>query len=531
MILSLPVMIPVQGPAIPLTKMAVMIDYKTMARDTARALSTLRKGREQRDLLKGAVEFPYSEEIRSVMVSKVLTCSPSELLMDAVGKMARAGVSCIVAVESTGRPTGILTERDVLKRIAADRCLLPGQQVSSFMTPQPITLSPGESIYRALSVLSIKGIKHLPIVEGGGIAGIVTMRQLMKLRYPEPLMFIERIAEAKDAATLKGIREGLPKLAAGKLNTGISAYEVVTMLSLINQDIHRRAFELVLDKLGPPPAPCCLFLTGSHGRRENLLSTDQDHGMIIADSADENIQYSEYYMELTESFSMSLDNIGYPICPGYVMSMNPIWRKSLSEWKQQVSYWLDAQVLNLARFLTILFDSTPIYGETGLFNEMMDFAFVEMGKHHEALRVLHEEESRHKAPLGLFGRFIVERRDGHRGELDVKKSGLQMLVEAVRVLSLLHRIRETSTLNRIAALVEGGFIHPDEGEYFEASLRELIRFALTGQVEKYSKGLHIDTYINPGDLSPREKEILRHSFKSVSLLQDLTAGEFGELVI
>lgn len=502
-----------------------------MKSETSRALLTLRKSREQRDLLKGAGAFPYSEELRSVMVSPVLTCSPSEPVMEAVGKMASEGVSCIVAMGGDGLPTGILTERDVLKRIAADRCLMPGHPVSEFMTKRPVTLSPGSSIYRALSILSLKGIKHLPLVERGRLAGIVTMRQLLKLRYPEPLMFIERIAEARSATALKEIREGLPKLAAMKLNSGISAYEIATMLSLINQDIHRRAFELILKKLGPPPAPCCLFLTGSHGRRENLLSTDQDHGMIIADSEDDNIQYSEYYMELTEKFSMCLGDIGYPTCPGYIMSMNPTWRKSLSEWKQQIRYWLDAQVLNLARFLTVLFDSTPIYGETALFDEMIDFAFVELGKHHEALRVLHEEEGSHRAPLGVFGRFIVDKTDGHRGELDVKKSGLQMLVEAVRVLSLLHRIKETSTLNRITALVEGGFIHPDEGEYFEASLRELLHFALASQVEKHLKGMAIDTYINPRELSPRDRETLKHSFKSVSLLQDLTAAEFGELVI
>jgi CBS domain-containing protein len=505
-----------------------MINYKSMTNDTARALSTLRRSREQGALLKGTEAFPYSEELRSVMVSPVLTCSPSDPVMDAVGKMARAGVSCIVAIENT-TPSGILTERDILKRIASERCLIPGQPVSSFMTPEPITLSPGDSIYRALSVLSLKGIKHLPLVEGGKVAGIVTMRQLLKLRYPEPIMFIERIAEARDAAALKDVRADLPELAATKLNAGISAYDVVTMLSLINQDIHRRAFELILRKLGKPPAPCCLFLTGSHGRLENLLSTDQDHGLIIADSPDGQTQYSEYYMELTESFSTCLSDIGYPTCPGYVMSMNPTWRKSLSEWKQQIRYWLDAQVLNLARFLTVLFDSTPIYGKKAMFEEMMDFAFTELGKHHEALRVLHDEVGKHKAPLGVFGRFIVDKSDSHWGQLDVKKSGLQMLVEAVRILSLLHRIRETSTLNRIHALVEGGFIHPDEGEYFEASLKELIRFALNGQVEKHMKGREINTYINPKRLSPREKNILRHSFKSVSLLQDLTAAEFGEL--
>jgi len=502
-----------------------------MARHPIIALSRLRNIQGQGEFLKVSEAFPYNEDLRSVMVSPVLTCRPEDTPMSVIKKMANAGVSCIVVVDDEDRPAGIMTERDVLKHLAQEDCDMGSTRVSDCMSPRLVTLSPGDSIYRALSTLNLRGIKHLPLVEGGKVAGIVTMRQLLKLRYPEPIMFIERIAEAGDAAALRAIKEDLPQLAAMKFGTGRGAYDVVTMLSLINQDIHRRAFELILLRLGDPPAPCCLFLTGSHGRLENLLSTDQDHGLIIADSPDGQTQYSEYYMELTGAFSGMLDDIGYPTCPGYIMSMNPTWRKSLSEWKQQIRYWLDAQVLNLARFLTVLFDSTPIYGDTPLFHEMMDFAFEELGKHHEALRVLHEEESRHRAPIGIFGQFIVEKSDGHRGELDVKKSGLQMLVEAVRILSLLHRIRETSTLKRITALVEGGFVHPDEGEYFEASFRELMRFALSSQVEKHIMGQKIDTYINPRGLSPREKEILRHSFRSVSLLQDLTAGKFGELVI
>ena len=498
-------------------------------------MSTLRRLRKSEAHLRSVEAFPYSEDLRDVMVSPVLTCQPSELAVEAVRKMLDNGVSCIVVVDERGAPAGIITERDVMKRIVASDCDWDNAPVSDFMTPEPVTLEPGDSVYRALSVLSLKDIKHLPLVEDGKVGGIVTFRQILKLRYPEPMAYITRIAESRNSGDLKKIREDLPGLVALKLGIGISAYDVVRMLSLINQDIHRRAFELVLQELGEPPAPCCLFLTGSHGRLENLLSTDQDHGMIIADSPanspNNQVQYSEYYMRLTATYSEWLLSIGYPTCPGYVMSMNPTWRKSLSEWKQQIKYWLDAQVPNLARFITVLFDSTPIYGETALFDEMMEFAFKDIGKHHDALRLLHEEESTHKAPLGIFGRFIVEKSDEHWDELDVKKSGLQMLVEGVRILALLHRVNETSTLKRIAALVEGGFVHPDEGEYFEASFRELLYFALKGQVEKHQKGHRIDTYIKPRRLSPREKEILRHSLRSITHLQGLIAGEFGEMVI
>ncbi len=495
-------------------------------------IASLNKLKSRREALKGTESFPYSEDLRSVMISDVMTCSPEEKVNPVVKRMVDKKTTSSIVVGEHGRLVGILTAGDVLKRIVArDGVTSESVAVREVMTKNPITLSPDDSVYRAMSVLSVKGVKHLPLLEKGCPVGVVTLRQLLKLRYPEPLVFVENISAACDATDLRQTKEKLPELAARKLAIGIRAYDVVTMVSLINQDIHRRAFELTLERLGEPPSGCCLFLTGSHGRMENLLVTDQDHGMIIADSPNGVTQYSEYYIELTSEFSNMLVDIGYSWCPGYVMSVNPTWRKSLSEWKVQISYWMNAQVVNLTRFLTVLFDSLPIYGDKALFDEMMDYAFKELSKHHEALRILHEEEGHHKVPTGLLGRFITERSGPYRGKMDIKKSGLIFMVEAVRILALQHRVRATSTLKRIVALVDGGFIHPDDGEYFEASYRLLLHFALSAQVDKHLAGKEINTYMDPDKLSPREKDVLRRAFKSTTMLKDFIASEFGELVI
>ena len=495
-------------------------------------ITSLNKLKARQEALKDAESFQYGEALRDVMVTRLVTCGPQEMVNPVAKRIVESKTTSSLVVDGSGRLLGILTEGDIIKRIVVrDGATSETVRVEDVMTKNPISLGPGDSVYRALSVLSIKGVKHLPLLEEGRPVGVVTLRQLLKLRYPEPMTFVESISSACDAADLRGSREKLPELAARKMALGVRAYSVVTMVSLINQDIHRRAFELTLERLGEPPSGCCLFLTGSHGRMENLLVTDQDHGMIIADSPDGVTQYSQYYMELTSEFSNMLVDIGYSWCPGYVMSVNPTWRKSLSEWKVQISYWLNAQVVNLSRFITVLFDSIPIYGDKSLFEEMMDYAFGELSKHHEALRVLHEEEGLHKVPTGLLGGFITEKKGPHKGEMDIKKSGLIFMVEAVRILALQHRIRATSTLKRIEALVDEGFIHPDDGEYFEASYRLLLHFALSAQVDKHLAGKEINTYMDPDKLSPREKDVLRRAFKSTTMLKDFLASEFGELII
>ena len=503
----------------------------TEKRRAAVDLESFKRLQETRDSLKRVESFPYRENLRSIMDSEVYTCSPQCTMRKVIQDMVARDISSVIVIDHAKQPVGILTERDIMKRVIVnDRVDLDSTPISKVMTFDPITLHPDNTIYRALSVLTDSKVKHLPLIEDGKIVGIVTMRQLLKLRYPEPLTLIEGIREAEDVATLKAIKNKLPQMAEERLELGRTAYDIVVMISLINRDIHRRALELAAEGLGVEPVPYCLYLTGSHGRLENLLTPDQDHGMIIADS-EQNYQYDQYFIDLGVRFSDYLDQIGYVYCPGFLMSSNPLWRKSLSEWKQQIHYWFEAQVRELGRYVTVLFDAAAIAGEVDLFKELKEYAFKVLSQHHEVFRVLHEEEGGHRVPLGFLGRFVTDKGGLHKGQLDVKKSGLIFVVEAIRILSLQHSIKETGTLKRIGKLVEGGFIHANDGEYFESAYQVLLHYALKSQVSKANRGEKLDTYIDPRILSPRDKETLRHALKAVSTLQDLVASEFGQLVI
>jgi len=493
-------------------------------------IASLRKLQERRESLRPAELFPYSDVIRPVMVSPVYTCLPEADVQETIRTMSERKISCVVIVNTDGEPLGILTERDIINRIVAREEDISSAPVEKFMTRDPKTLSPDDTLYRALFLLSAKGIKHLPLVEEGRIAGIITLRQLLKLRYPEPMTLIEGISQAEDIDILRSIKDRLPRLAASKLSMGMRAYDVVVMLSLLNQDIHRKVFELAVQDTGDPPGPCCLFLTGSHGRLENLLTTDQDHGFIISDDIPDKVA-EEYFSSLAHTFSAWLEEIGFVKCPGEVMAVNPVWRKTLSQWKAQVDQWIIRQVPHMVRYVTVFFDAIPVYGDEALFQDLMDHSFALLGRHYEVLRMLHEEEGGHKVPTGVFGRFITERRGEHRGEFDIKRSGLIFVVEGVRILALLHGVRETTTVKRIGSLVDGGHINPDDGEYFEGAYRFLLHFALNAQVEKVVEEEGIDTYVNPRHLSSREKEMIRHAYRAVASLQDLIATEFGELVL
>lgn len=399
-------------------------------------LVSLRDLQRKREALRGVELFSYSERLRSVMVSPVLSCPPGELLRAAVESMAGKRVSSIVVVGERGEPVGIVTEHDVMRWLAeaGGGFDLGATPVSEIMTPDVVTQTPEGTLYEALFLLSSRGIKHLPLVEpaeGNRLVGIVTLRQLLKLRHPEPMTLIAAIAGAADLEALAAIRKRMPRVAASRLSRAARAYDVAVMLSLVNHDLHRRALELVRRRLGEPPAGFSLFVTGSHGRLETLLTTDQDWGLVLADVDDEaeRRRVEEYFAELAEELAAALEAIGFERCPGDVMGVNPVWRRSLAEWKIQLNHWIQGQVPRLGRYMTVFFDAQHLAGDAELFARLREHAFELLGRHHEVLRILHEEEAGHRVPLGLLGRFLTERSGEHRGEFDIKRSGLIFVVE------------------------------------------------------------------------------------------------------
>jgi CBS domain-containing protein len=81
-------------------------------------------------------------------------------------------------VLADGRLAGILTERDILRAVAAGR--VEGTTVADWMTAHPETIEPSETTGQAAALMIHGGFRHLPVVEGGTAIGIISIRDLMR---------------------------------------------------------------------------------------------------------------------------------------------------------------------------------------------------------------------------------------------------------------------------------------------------------------------------------------------------------------
>ncbi len=102
----------------------------------------------------------------------------SATVREASGVMARSHIGALLIVNE-GRLEGIFTERDALNRVLAAGRDPDGTTLSEVMSPNPVTLSPQTTAMEALRLMSEIGFRHLPIVEGGEVYGIISLRDFV----------------------------------------------------------------------------------------------------------------------------------------------------------------------------------------------------------------------------------------------------------------------------------------------------------------------------------------------------------------
>jgi CBS domain-containing protein len=120
-----------------------------------------------------------AETVADLMVKDVLTVEPSDTIGEAAEKMNDANVGAVVVVEDMVRIVGIVTERDLMRAVAA-RARAAEARVRHWMTPDPVTIEPDTPIAEAAEIMFTRNFRHLPVVKDGRPLGIVSLRLLSR---------------------------------------------------------------------------------------------------------------------------------------------------------------------------------------------------------------------------------------------------------------------------------------------------------------------------------------------------------------
>ena len=112
------------------------------------------------------------------MSRDLLTVAPGDRLGEAAKRMVARGVGAVLVLEGENLE-GILTERDLMRAVAGG--YTEGSRVAEWMTRHPETIDATDTTDHAASLMIHGGFRHLPVVEEGHVAGIISIRDLMRV--------------------------------------------------------------------------------------------------------------------------------------------------------------------------------------------------------------------------------------------------------------------------------------------------------------------------------------------------------------
>ncbi|NQU56144.1 MAG: CBS domain-containing protein [Rhodospirillales bacterium] len=474
----------------------------------------------------------FSKLVSDFMRQAPLLLAASSPVSEAVEAMRARAVSSVIVTDPQGFVVGIITEQDIARRVVFQ--VAPDTFLSQVMTAPVLSIASTDYLFRAIARMRRFDLKHMPVVdEDGRPLGMIDLHDAMAVTNEKMMLQIDQLTHRGSIEGLKKVKQAQVDLAHDLLDDFLPASEVQALLTHINNLIYRRVIDACLhdmeaEGLGEPPVEFAAIVFGSGGRGENYLFPDQDNGFIIADYPDdEHTRIDGFFMELADRMTLELDGVGLPLCNGYCMAINPLWRKTASQWVKQIDLWGRKHNFVAIRLSDIFFDFQAVYGDQDLAIDLRNKVAGMIAKNHFYLSSMFHEIADHNVALGFFGGFITDdEKQEHEGQINLKHTGTLPLVEAVRLLTLREGLSETSTLSRIEALHLKGVVDDNERESLFAAFELLTGILLDNQISDFKEGKAVGYHVNPEALSKRQQKRLTEALKSIDLLRKRVKSEF-----
>ena len=133
--------------------------------------------------------------IRDILRRKgtvVWSTSPDETVLEAIRRMAEHGVGALLVLEDD-QLVGLFSERDYSRKVILQGLRSQDTPVNTVMSTPVLTISPDATVQQGLSMMNEKSVRHLPVTDGSGIIGVVSMRDLVQAVIEDQEALIEQL--------------------------------------------------------------------------------------------------------------------------------------------------------------------------------------------------------------------------------------------------------------------------------------------------------------------------------------------------
>jgi CBS domain-containing protein len=455
-----------------------------------------------------------------------LTTTTTTLVKDVAQLMAETRINSTIICENN-IPIGIVTDTDMSAKIATGRFPVT-VSVDKIMSSPVITVLENVSLAEAQLVMLKNNVTHLCVTVDGTnatvVKGVISEHDLIIAQASNPGVLIKEIKRSQNSNELKQIRVRLTNLIQTSIQKNIPLTHITNIASEINFALLKRAIELSILDLGSPPARFAWLSIGSQGRKEQLLLTDQDSVLIFEDVAPEKYRdVKDYFLKLGKMTTLTLEKVGYELCPNGHMASNMMWCKSLTDWIKQYDSWINVPGEKNNNLSSIFFDYELVFGEQKLEDAISNVVFKKSKNNILFFDFLGNDALRKNAPLTFFKNFNVEEEGPYKNRFDIKTRAILPLVDGARLFTLYFDLKGIN--NTYARFKQLTISDPKHSEIYlncaEAFLI-LSKFRTLEGLKNENSGQYIDLE----ELSKIDKEKLKNALLPMKELEELIKNKF-----
>lgn len=330
---------------------------------------------------------------------------------------------------------------------------------------------------------------------------------------------IDEVADIERLEPLDAYQDQVLDLIRTGLSSGVDALEVSGAVAEANDSLTRRLIGLAESNLGPPVGRYAWLALGSHGRREQVPSSDQDSAIAYeTPTPGDETAVHEYFTALAELVVHGLARAGIPLCDGGYMATN--WCRPLGEFERLFRDWVQQPQPDALLQAEVFLDVRACHGDLSI--DTLNRILPTGGRRGPFRVQMARAAVTFRPPSGWFGRL----RNPH-ATLDLKRGGTAPIVLLARLYALNAGATEHSTVLRLQAAAAGGALNPANASGLIEAYRFLTDLRLRHQVEQVSAGLPADNLIQPDRLTGEQRRRLRDTLHVVRDMQDVTAMRFA----
>jgi CBS domain-containing protein len=429
---------------------------------------------------------PGHQPVARLIRSATVRVAPDTTIAEAARRITEAGSTAAI-IELPGRDFGILTDRDLRKRVLAAG-VPASAPVETVMTAPVFTVAPDRLGSEVLFELLEQGIDHAAVVtERGQLVGVVDAIDLFAVQPRSWFGTRWAIDRTRDVEALASVASRLPSIMVDLHRSSLRALEIARVLSALVDAVTQRVLELVpAPSEAAKPDGIVWVAVGSQARRE-LTPASRARGAVVATEPPPGRWLADVGAALIRC---GID--GVPVA------------RSASEWARV------AGEDGLA--LTLLTDQRALWGTSRDPLPALD-------GDPRLLAALTRRVLASPSPTGFGDASVLGLEDGHGDRFDIRAAAAIPIVELARWAGATAGHTEGSTLDRLAAAAAAGVIEDVDARTLADAFETVYELRIAHQMEQLAAGEAADDLLDPALLSPLTRGHLRDVFRAVAAAQ------------